>query len=92
MSQPRGKGGGGVRIYIDWWIMPSFNSRVNRISSKSRYAGDEAAAWFSTLLNKPGCKMYQIYEQRDSTKDTKWGNLASPGDKVHNFLLIVILG
>ena len=80
-------GGGGGGGYIDWWIMALFNSRVLRISSKSRYAGDEAAAWFSTLLNKPGCKMYQIYEPRDSTKDTKWGDLASPGDKVHNSLL-----
>lgn len=58
------------------------NFRVLRISSKSCYVGDEASLWFSTLLNKPGCKMYQIHEPRDSTKDTKWGNLASPGDKV----------
>lgn len=56
--------------------------KVLRISSKSCYVGDEASLWFSTLLNKPGCKMYQIHEPRDSTKDTKWGNLASPGDKV----------
>ncbi|KAL9953905.1 hypothetical protein ACROYT_G041378 [Oculina patagonica] len=55
--------------------------RVLRISSRSQYAGDEAAVWFSTLLDKPGCKLYQIHELRDSTQDTKWGNLASPGDK-----------
>lgn len=59
-------------------------SRVVRIASKSQYTGDEAAAWFSTLLNKPGCKLYQIHEPRDSTQDTKWGNLALPGDKVRN--------
>ena len=56
--------------------------RVLRISSKSQYAGDEAAVWFSTLLDKPGCKLYQIHEFRDSTEDTKWGNLARTGDKV----------
>ena len=56
--------------------------RVLRISSKSRYVGDEAAAWFSALLNSPGCRMYQIYEPRYSMQDTKWGDVALPGDKV----------
>ena len=55
---------------------------VVRISSRSQYAGDEAAAWFSTLLDKPGCKLYQLNEPRDCTQDTKWGDLAQPGDKV----------
>lgn len=58
-------------------------SRVLRISSRSQYAGDEAAAWFSTFLDKTGCKLYQIHELRDSTQDTKWGNLARPGDRVY---------
>ena len=53
-----------------------------RISSRSQYAGAEAAAWFSTLLNKSGCKLYQINELRDSTQDTKWGDLAQAGDRV----------
>ena len=58
------------------------SDRVLRISSKSRYVGDEAAAWFSTFLNHPGCRMYQIYEPRYSMQDTKWGDVALPGDKV----------
>ena len=58
------------------------SDRVLRISSKSRYVGDEAATWFSTLLNSPGCRMYQIYEPRYSMQDTKWGDIALPGDKV----------
>ena len=53
-----------------------------RISSISQYAGDEAAAWFSTLLNVPGCKMYQIHEPRYSSEDKIWGEFALPGDKV----------
>ena len=57
-------------------------SRVLRISSISQYTGDEAAAWFSTLLDTPGCKMYQICEPRKSTEDTKWGDIALPGDQV----------
>lgn len=60
------------------------SDRVLRISSKSRYVGDEAAAWFSTLLNNPGCRMYQIYEPRYSMQDTKWGDIALPGDKVQH--------
>ena len=59
--------------------------RVNRISSRSQYAGDEAAAWFSTLLDKPGCKLYQLNEPRHSTQDTKWGDLAQPGDRVYMY-------
>lgn len=55
---------------------------VVRSSSRSQYAGDEAAAWFSTLLDKPGCKLYQLNEPRDCMQDTKWGDLAQPGDKV----------
>ena len=58
------------------------SSSVVRISSRSQYVGDEAAAWFSTLLDKPGCKLYQLNEPRDSMQDTKWGDLAQPGDKV----------
>ncbi len=58
-------------------------SRVLRISSRSQYAGDEAAVWFSTLLDKPGCKLYQIHELRESAQDTKWGNVARSGDKVY---------
>jgi len=55
--------------------------RVLRISSRSQFVGDEAAIWFSTLLNSPGCKMYQIYEPRYATKDAKWPDLALPGDR-----------
>ncbi|CAH3150256.1 unnamed protein product [Porites lobata] len=55
--------------------------RVLRISSISQYAGDEAAAWFSTLLNVPGCKMYQIHEPRYGSEEEKWGDIALPGDK-----------
>ena len=64
------------------------SSSVVRISSRSQYAGDEAAAWFSTLLDKPGCKLYQLNEPRYSTQDTKWGDLAQPGDKVLIFMLL----
>ena len=53
-----------------------------RISSISQYAGDEASAWFSTLLNVPGCKMYQIHEPRYGSEDKRWGEYALPGDKV----------
>ena len=53
-----------------------------RISSISQYAGDEAAAWFSTLLNVPGCKMYKINEPRYSSEDKIWGEYSLPGDKV----------
>ena len=55
---------------------------MTRISSISQYAGDEGAAWFSTLLNVPGCKMYQIHEPRYGHEDTKWGDCSLLGDKV----------
>ena len=68
----------GNSYWYAWFCIP----RVLRISSISQYAGDEAAAWFSTLLNVPGCKMYQIHEPRYSSEEQKWGDIALPGDKV----------
>lgn len=67
---------------------------MRRISSRSQYAGDEAATWFSTLLDKPKCKLYQLHEPRDSTQDTKWGDLAQPGDRVYilyNYTTVTLL-
>ena len=71
----------GNRFWYVWFSI----ARVLRISSISQYAGDEAAAWFSTLLNVPGCKMYQIHEPRYSSEEEKWGDIALPGDKVTFF-------
>ena len=61
------------------------------MSSKSRYAGDEAADWFSTYLSSPGCKVYQICEPRYCAEDTKWGNRALPMDKVKTIIKISIM-
>ena len=49
---------------------------------EGRYVGDEAAQWFSSYLNKPGCKMYQLSQPRVICEDEKWGDVGRPGDKV----------
>ena len=82
LPKPVAKYLNGNRFWYVWFSI----ARVLRISSISQYAGDEAAAWFSTLLNVPGCKMYQIHEPRYSNEEEKWGDIALPGDKV-TFLL-----
>lgn len=46
------------------------------------YVGDEAAAWISTYLEKPGCKIYQLSKTRVIQEDEKWGSVAQPGDLV----------
>ena len=82
LPKPVAKYLNGNSYWYAWFCI----SRVLRISSISQYAGDEAAAWFSTLLNVPGCKMYQIHEPRYGSEEEKWGDIALPGDKVTFFL------
>lgn len=56
--------------------------RVFRIYGEGRYVGDGASEWFSTYLNKPGCKMYQLSRPRVIQEDEKWGDVAQPEDRV----------
>ena len=53
------------------------------MDGEGRYVGDEAAQWFSSYLNKPGCKMYQLSQPRVIYEDEKWGDVGRPDDKVH---------
>lgn len=56
--------------------------KVKTSYGEGRYVGDEAAAWISTYLEKPGCKIYQLSKTRVIEEDQKWGNVAQPGDMV----------
>ena len=64
------------------------------MDGEGQYVGDEAAQWFSSYLNKPGCKMYQLSQPRVICEDEKWGDVGLPDDKVQldiNLLLIPFL-
>ena len=54
---------------------------------EGKYVGDEAADWFSSYLNKPGYKMYQLSQPRVICEDEKWGDVGLPDDKVHSMVL-----
>ena len=57
------------------------------MDGEGQYVGDEAAQWFSSYLNKPGCKMYQLSQPRVICEDEKWGDVGLPDDKVHSMML-----
>ena len=63
-------------------MLLTYFSRVKTSYGEGRYVGDEAAAWISTYLEKPGCKIYQLSKTRVIEEDQKWGNVAQPGDMV----------
>lgn len=48
---------------------------------EGQYVGDEAAEWFSTYLEKPGCKMYQLSIPRKMQDDEVWADVSKPGDE-----------
>lgn len=58
---------------------------------EGQYVGDEAAQWFSSYLNKPGYKMYQMSQPRVICEDEKWGDVGLPEDKVHDIFCKLII-
>lgn len=58
---------------------------------EGQYVGDEAAQWFSSYLNKPGYKMYQMSQPRVICEDEKWGDVGLPEDKVHDVFCNLII-
>ena len=61
------------------------------MDGEGQYVGDEAAQWFSSYLNKPGCKMYQLSQPRVICEDEKWGDVGRPDDKVYPMMLLKIV-
>ncbi|KAK3730362.1 hypothetical protein QZH41_014839 [Actinostola sp. cb2023] len=54
------------------------------VVGEGQSAGQEAAAWLSKYLNKPGCKLYYMTKPRFIANDEIWGDVAKPDDK-HGF-------
>ena len=72
----------GVTVPLRIMFVMKILIRVWRMDGQGQYVGDEAAQWFSSYLNKPGCKMYQLSQPRVICEDEKWGDVGRPDDKV----------